>query len=103
MIESKKNESVLGALFKYNIVLNVTHPFFKTLWTGTNHILKIVGKRQQCQKYLHFGKFYLRVRIRGTGKVRISIPKKVQVGKDQEKAQSERDSHSKNLGGKKPN
>ena len=29
--------------------------------------------------------------------------KKVQVGKDQEKAQSETDSHSKNRGGKKPN
>ena len=29
--------------------------------------------------------------------------KKVQVGKDQEKAQLERDSHSKNRGGKKPN
>ena len=29
--------------------------------------------------------------------------KKVQVGKDQEKAQSERDSHSKNRDGKKPN
>ena len=29
--------------------------------------------------------------------------KKVQVGKDQEKAQSERDSHSKTGGGKKPN
>ena len=28
---------------------------------------------------------------------------KVQVGKDQEKAQSEKDSHSKNQGGKKPN
>ena len=28
---------------------------------------------------------------------------KVQVGKDQEKVQSEKDSHSKNLGGKKPN
>ena len=28
---------------------------------------------------------------------------KVQVGNDQEKAQSERDSHSKNRGGKKPN
>ena len=32
-----------------------------------------------------------------------SISKKVQVGKDQEKAQSEKDSHSKNRGGKKPN
>ena len=30
-------------------------------------------------------------------------PKKVQVGKDQEKSQSEKDSHSKNRGGKKPN
>ena len=29
--------------------------------------------------------------------------KKVQVGKDQEKAQSEKDSHSKNRRGKKPN
>ena len=29
--------------------------------------------------------------------------KKVQVGKDQEKAQSEKDSHAKNRGGKKPN
>ena len=29
--------------------------------------------------------------------------KKVQVGKDQEKAQSEKDSHSKNRGGKKIN
>ena len=29
--------------------------------------------------------------------------KKVQVGKDQEKAQSENDSHSKNRGGKKTN
>ena len=33
----------------------------------------------------------------------IEIAKKVQVGKDQEKAQSEKDSHSKNRGGKKPN
>ena len=31
------------------------------------------------------------------------VSKKVQVGKDQEKAQSEKDSHSKNQGGKKPN
>ena len=30
------------------------------------------------------------------------IHEKVQVGKDQEKAQSEKDSHSKNRGGKKP-
>ena len=31
------------------------------------------------------------------------LAKKVQVGKDQEKAQSEKNSHSKNRGGKKPN
>ena len=33
----------------------------------------------------------------------VRFHKKVQVGKDQEKAQSERDSHSKNRGGKKTN
>ena len=39
------------------------------------------------------------------GYIRKTSPckKKVQVGKDQEKAQSEKDSHSKNQGGKKPN
>ena len=37
-----------------------------------------------------------------TGNVAIRS-KKVQVGKDQEKAQPEKDSHSKNRGGKKPN
>ena len=34
---------------------------------------------------------------------RCKINRKVQVGKDPEKAQSEKDSHSKNRGGKKPN
>ena len=33
-------------------------------------------------------------------RVRLGPCKKVQVGKDQEKAQSEKDSHSKNRGGK---
>ena len=33
----------------------------------------------------------------------IPIPNEPKVGKDQEKAQSEKDSHSKNRGGKKPN
>ena len=32
-----------------------------------------------------------------------TIFEKVKVGKDQEKVQSEKDSHSKNRGGKKPN
>ena len=33
----------------------------------------------------------------------LGLCEKVQVGKDQEKAQSEKDSHSTNRGGKKPN
>ena len=33
----------------------------------------------------------------------VRFQKKVQVGKDQEKVQSEKDSHSKHRGGKKPN
>ena len=36
-------------------------------------------------------------------KLMAGLTKKVQVGKDQEKAQSEKDSHSKNRGGKKTN
>ena len=39
----------------------------------------------------------------GRGKRVWMLQKEVQVGKDQEKAQSEKDSHSKNRGGKKPN
>ena len=35
--------------------------------------------------------------------IRSYLDKKVQVGKDQEKAQSEKDSHSKNRDGKKLN
>ena len=38
-----------------------------------------------------------------TSKLTLQISKKVQVGKDQEKTQSEKDSHSKTRGGKKPN
>ena len=46
-----------------------------------------------------FGKNYILL----TKFFKIIIFEKVQVGKDQEKAQSEKDSHSKNRGGKKPN
>ena len=35
--------------------------------------------------------------------IQLHVCRKVQVGKDQEKAQSEKDSNSKNRGGKKPN
>ena len=37
------------------------------------------------------------------GHTAVSTTQKAQVGKDQEKEQSEKDSHSKNRGGKKPN
>ena len=47
----------------------------------------------------YYGPYYLSLNV-------LKLPKdqekKVQVGKDQEKAQSEKDSHSKNRGGKKP-
>ena len=43
-------------------------------------------------------------KLKGTGSLTVCVfYEKVQVGKDQEKAQSEKDSHSKNRGGKKPN
>ena len=48
-----------------------------------------------------FSKFYRR-HYELISKYNVGL-KKVQVGKDQEKAQSEKDSHSKNRGGKKPN
>ena len=46
-----------------------------------------------------FGVIYRKINFWANSK----FYKKVQVGKDQEKAQSEKDSHSKNRGGKKPN
>ena len=47
-------------------------------------------------------------KVRRSIKEKLALCKKVQIrrsgkGKDQEKAQSEKDSHSKNRGGKKPN
>ena len=42
---------------------------------------------------------YLWMFVRFDSKQVVQSPKKVQVGKDQEKAQSEKDSHSKNRGG----
>ena len=46
---------------------------------------------------------YLYIIAKTITSIVVSHDKKVQVGKDQEKAQSEKDSHSKNRGGKKPN
>ena len=51
------------------------------------HIVTVNLIRRVTLKEINFNPFY----------------EKVQVGKDQEKAQSEKDSHSKNRGGKKPN
>ena len=49
------------------------------------------GESSECQK------------SSPVGTLNAGTSEKVQVGKDQEKAQSEKDSHSKNRGGKKPN
>ena len=56
-----------------------------------------MAKSQGLSQDISF--YYIAINIKGL-KLR---DKKVQVGKDQEKAQSEKDSHSKNRGGKKPN
>ena len=47
--------------------------------------------------------FHIPVRVPVPVILTLKFYRKVQAGKDQEKAQSERDSHSKNRGGKKPN
>ena len=54
-------------------------------------------KRQKCSLFCYFAQ------IMTTCIYQNGYFKKVQVGKDQEKAQLERDSHSRNRGGKKPN
>ena len=53
-------------------------------------------KKQYNFYILHKSLLIIQIRVK-------PINQKVQVGKDQEKAQSEKDSHSKNRGGKKPN
>ena len=53
------------------------------------------------KEHLNYGSLYLACNDRKA--LFTSSDKKVQVGKDQEKAQSEKDSHSKNRGGKKTN
>ena len=49
------------------------------------------------------GSMPILVRLKTETNVKLYTHEKAQVGKDQEKAQSEKDSHSKNRGGKKPN
>ena len=57
-------------------------------------------KRNNWKHSLDSGPYNMIGKKNGCG---MKSVKKVQVGKDQEKAQSEKDSHSKNRGGKKPN
>ena len=68
---------------------------YRCVWCGfdphTGHMCDKSSSVCGCVKWFFPG-FSLHILI-----------KKVQVGKDQEKAQSEKDSHSKNRGGKKTN
>ena len=66
-------------------------------WLIHAAVSKVIQSRPLCRIYCNSVLRYELVLTMRTGH------KKVQVGKDQEKAQSERDSHSKNRGGKKPN
>ena len=72
------------------------------------HVTKKISIRRGLSRILFERRMYhVRVafllRSRGVSVTYLYSYGKVQVGKDQEKAQSERDSHSKNRGGKKPN
>ena len=68
------------SVFKLKFALNI--PYYVYLFLETRHTIS------RCHIATHFD---------------LKACPKVQVGKDQEKAQSEKDSHSKNRGGKKPN
>ena len=76
-----------------------------------NSCTKFVGKNNTVWALLPLKKVQLgkdsHSKNRGGKKNKLTVRylyhEKVQVGKDQEKAQSEKESHSKNQGGKKPN
>ena len=57
-------------------------------------VMPIYAMKWNVLLYSHYGNMPVQY---------MDILKKVQVGNDQEKAQSEKDSHSKNQGGKKTN
>ena len=63
-----------------------------------------VGRAEDCSVLFAILRSLVRIRLAGVSFFTLYLSnKKVQVGKDQKKAQSEKDSHSKNRGGKKPN
>ena len=64
-------------------------------------ILKQFAARRNI--YVHYHDIYSSTKLLDQHLQSQILHEKVQVGKDQEKAQSEKDSHSKNRGGKKPN
>ena len=63
----------------------------------------MVFQKSEISKYAVFERWSPDSSIIQIGPNMSNAGKKVQVGKDQEKAQSERDSHSKNRGGEKTN
>ena len=88
MVQARLIEvSVLNCISKLPLVLSPVYDPIKI------HLYKV-------SLYIWWG---LRDCFCPTIQFHINIQKKVQVGKDQENAQSEKDSHSKNQGGKKPN
>ena len=73
--------------------------------TSLDQLNKIVKNKtyNTTVSYCQGCKDYVSLYCTECGRSTFTEDKKIQVGKDQEKAQSEKDSHSKNRGGKKPN
>ena len=67
------------------------------------HIIKYVKPRKRAELIDGINKYWSTMSVQMCNTYIDHLYKKVQVGKVQEKAQSEKDSHSKNQGGKKPN
>ena len=99
--------------FDRTVLSNLTHR--SNIGTGRQRSgIGVIRKKFPLQKPLTLTIYYIVCQYasdsswaqKGLGPSRLGSElgtKKVQVGNDQEKAQSERDSHSKNRGGKKPN
>ena len=78
--------------------MNFRLPRISPLISGTTPAAVIANKNQNGDPLRAAN-----ILMRGDGLYRGFGYSKVQVGKDQEKAQSEKDAHPKNRGGKKPN